>query len=156
MAGELLDLPTILDELVEAIAELGDFAAVEGSATPGWYESPPGDAPFACVSVPDVSNEGGGARADLWERTATFHVRAWRSYTTDTQAARTRAALELADDLLAAIEDRYAESEQLCEADDILVRTVMPGQVAAEAAADFVHCELTVEVRYRRHTGRGV
>lgn len=156
MAGELLDLPTILDELVEAIADLTDFAAVEGSVAPGWYEAPPGDAPFACVSLPDVSNEGDRARADLWSRTAVFRVRAWRSYTIDTQAARTRAALELADDLLAAFEDRYADSEQLCEADDLVVRTVLPGQVAAEEAADFVHVELTVEVRYRRHTGRGV
>ncbi len=156
MPGELLDLPTILDELVEAIAEIEDFAAVEGSVAPGWYESPPGNVPFACVSLPSVSNEGGRARADLWERVATFGVRAWRAYETDTQAHRTRAALELADELIAAFEDRYADSEELCEADDLVVRTALPGQVAAEVAPDFVHVELTVEVRYRRHTGRGV
>lgn len=154
MAGELLDLSAILTELVAAVAELADFSAVDDSVVAGWYEGPPGNAPFACVSAPEVSSSNDG-RAELWARVSVFRVRAWRSFPAETQAARTVAALELADDVLMAIEDRYATSESLCQADDVVVRVASPGEVVADAAPDFVFSEFSVEVRYRRITGRG-
>ena len=155
MPVETLGLLDIADELVHALR--GPHAhfdlSLEGRVARGAYTAPPAGAPFACLVPPRVGTREGRAM-EVRDRTASFAVRAWVPFAQETQDDRFDQAVRQADELTAAIEDRYASRSALLHScNQLTVAAAALDPVIADMAPAFAVAELVVEVRYRRLVG---